>query len=242
MSKKMFLGVALFMAAWFVACGDDDDSVGVNEPSVPQSSAETASSSETVYSSEAISEYSSSEILPLSSSIQEILESSSSIEVPLSSFEGVSSSLVLSSLSEKISSSSAKYTYSSSSVPAAKADSIIWKSRGKETIVRRYDDDSSAIQKAGRFWIVKESTMNGKETDLLKQFGINGRLSVATYNDEIRLVLCTSENDVRKKLLDSLLYGFFNSFTADDTTKLEVKFEEDDWYKKRSVCLNFHCF
>ena len=154
MSKKMFLGVALFMAAWFVACGDDDDSVGVNEPSVPQSSAETASSSETVYSSEAISEYSSSEILPLSSSIQEILESSSSIEVPLSSFEGVSSSSV-------------EIIYSSSDVHFWRFDTIMWKSRGKETVVKLFDGDSSAIQEAGRFWIIKDHKINEKERELL---------------------------------------------------------------------------
>ena len=43
-------------------------------------------------------------------------------------------------------------------------------------------------------------------------------------NDKLDYNLFTSENDVRKKLLDSLLYGFFNSFTADDTTKLEVQY------------------
>ena len=48
--------------------------------------------------------------------------------------------------------------------------------------------------------------------------------------------LCTSENDVRKKLLDSLLYGFFNSFTADDTTKLEGVYEPYDWYEERVIC------
>lgn len=114
------------------------------------------------------------------------------------------------------------------------ADAVLWTNRGLNTIVHKYDGDTSMVQKAGRFWLIKNCTMNKKETDLLKRIGLE-KLSVDSYGEKSAILL-KSGKDVKKKVLDSLLYGFYNSFTADDTSKIEVQYKPDDWYEERMVC------
>ena len=117
------------------------------------------------------------------------------------------------------------------------SDVEVWHDRGGNSVVAKYDGDTSEVQKAGRFWMLKDVPMNGKETDLLGQAGVT-RLSATAWNGK-SLILLKSNSNVKKKKLDSLVYGFYNSFSVDDTTKLKSDIQAGDWIEKVRVCAPF---
>ena len=117
------------------------------------------------------------------------------------------------------------------------SDVEVWHDRGGNSVVVKYDGNASEVQKAGRFWMLKDVPMNGKETDLLGQAGVT-RLSASAWGEKT-LILMKSNSNVKKKKLDSLVYGFYNSFSVDDTTKLKSDIQADDWIEKVRVCAPF---
>lgn len=114
------------------------------------------------------------------------------------------------------------------------ADAFLWNDRSGITPVSQYNGDKSAVQKAGRFWMVKNSPLSNKEKELLENIGVN-RLTATALKGKIA-ILFKSTKDVKKRTLDSLVYGFYNSFNADDATKLKVEYEPEDWIAKQNVC------
>jgi len=114
------------------------------------------------------------------------------------------------------------------------SDVEVWHDRSGNSVVVKYDGNASEVQKAGRFWMLKDVPMNGKETDLLGQAGVT-RLSASAWGEKT-LILMKSNSNVKKKKLDSLVYGFYNSFSVDDTTRLKVEFKPEDWTERQTVC------
>ena len=114
----------------------------------------------------------------------------------------------------------------------------VWHDRGGNSVVAKYNGDTSEVQKAGRFWMLKDVPMNNKEIGLLKQAGVT-RYFASVWRGK-NLVLLKSNANVKKKKLDSLVYGFYNSFSVDDTTKLVTGIGPNDWVKKIQVCAPFN--
>jgi subtilisin family serine protease len=117
------------------------------------------------------------------------------------------------------------------------SDVEVWHDRGGNSVVAKYDGDASEVQKAGRFWMLKDVPMNKKETDLLGQAGVTRHFATA-WNGK-SLILLKSNSNVKKSKLDSLVYGFYNSFSVDDTTKLKSDIQAGDWIEKVRVCAPF---
>lgn len=116
----------------------------------------------------------------------------------------------------------------------ANADVELWTDRGGNYAIVPYDGDSTEIQKKGRFWMVKNAPLSRKEKTLLNQAGIR-KLSASVRGDR-SFILLKSNADIRKKLLDSLVYGFYNSFSADDTTRIMAPVKPENWNGKNLVC------
>jgi subtilisin family serine protease len=116
----------------------------------------------------------------------------------------------------------------------ANSDVEVWHDRGGNSVVTKYDGNASEVQKAGRFWMLKDVPMNGKEAGLLEQAGVT-RLSASAWGEKT-LILMKSNANVKKRKLDSLVYGFYNSFSVDDSTRLKVEFKPEDWTERQMVC------
>ncbi len=117
------------------------------------------------------------------------------------------------------------------------SDVEVWHDRGGNSVVAKYDGNASEVQKAGRFWMLKNVPMNKKETGLLEQAGVTRHFATA-WNGK-SLILLKSNANVKKRKLDSLVYGFYNSFSVDDTTKLKSDIQAGDWIEKVRVCAPF---
>ncbi|WP_173474452.1 hypothetical protein [Fibrobacter succinogenes] len=111
------------------------------------------------------------------------------------------------------------------------ADGIVYSSRGKETLVKRIDDDSLMTQVAGRFWIIKDYPMEKAERESLKGVGIDIVNCSALYTDNLDMNICfaKSEKDIEKVAIDSRIDGLYNTFSVDDTTKLEFDYTGAHW-------------
>lgn len=111
------------------------------------------------------------------------------------------------------------------------ADGIVYRSRGKETLVKRIDDDSLMTQAAGRFWIIKDYPMDKAERDLLKEIGVEIVECSALYTDNLDMNICfaTSKKDIEKTAIDSRIDGLYNTFSVNDTTKLEFDYTGAHW-------------
>lgn len=111
---------------------------------------------------------------------------------------------------------------------------FLWHDRNGMTFINKFDGSPASVQKAGRFWMIKNSPLNTKEMRLLEQIGI--KMLTASSRGDKNAILLKSNKDVKKRTLDSLVYGFYNSFVVDDTTKLEIEYEPEDWLNRQNVC------
>lgn len=113
------------------------------------------------------------------------------------------------------------------------ADGIIYHSRGKETLVKRVDDDTLAMQTAGRFWIIKDYSTRSSEEEKLKDAGVELVSCTRFRNDGLDMSICLakSEKNIEKATINSIIDGLYNTFSADDTTKLEFDYESAGWDK-----------
>ncbi|WP_405329673.1 hypothetical protein [Fibrobacter sp.] len=111
------------------------------------------------------------------------------------------------------------------------ANGIVYRSRGKETLVRRIDEDSLMTQVAGRFWIIKDYPMDKEERNSLKEIGIDIVNCSALHADNLDMGICfaTSEKDVEKTAINSRIDGLYNTFSVNDTTKLEFDYTGAHW-------------
>lgn len=109
------------------------------------------------------------------------------------------------------------------------SDVVLWTDRGGNYTVERYDGDEAEVVPAGRFWMLKDSPVSPKERDLLAERGI------VKYSGGVRqgktLALFRSEGDVPKYLLDSLVAGFYNTVSVDDSTPIQIEYYQDSLYE-----------
>ena len=112
------------------------------------------------------------------------------------------------------------------------SDVVLWTDRGGNYTVERYDGDEAEVVPAGRFWMLKDSPVSPKERDLLAERGI------VKYSGGVRqgktLALFRSEGDVPKYLLDSLVAGFYNAVSVDDSTPVQIEYYQDSLYEDSS--------
>ena len=121
--------------------------------------------------------------------------------------------------------------YNSFDADESVPDGIIFNYRDKETLVKRIDDDTTSIQPAGRFWLISDEPYGKTQWDSLEEIGVNRVSCTALHQDYLEMTICLakSEIDIEKSSMTALLDGFYNTFTADDTTKLEIDFSNPNW-------------
>lgn len=117
-------------------------------------------------------------------------------------------------------------------------DVVTWSDRGKNTAVTRYNGSNEALP-AGRFWLFKDTPLSPKERDLLAQRGIS-KLSIGKSRGKIVAVF-KSDSLVRKKMLDSLIAGFYNAIPVADTEPVTIDLTDEDLYTEKSVCNAGQC-
>ena len=113
-------------------------------------------------------------------------------------------------------------------------DALTWTDRGVNTIVTKYNGNKNDILPAGRFWLFKDTPLSPKERDLLAQRGIS-KLSIGKSRGKIVAVF-KSDSLVRKKMLDSLIAGFYNAIPVADTKPIKVYLTNEDLYSETEIC------
>ncbi len=89
------------------------------------------------------------------------------------------------------------------------------------------------MQTAGRFWIIKDYSTRSSEEEKLKDAGVELVSCTRFRNDGLDMSICLakSEKDIEKATINSIIDGLYNTFSADDTTKLEFDYESAGWDK-----------
>lgn len=209
----IFLGFALLPLS---ACDNDSSSTSNDLPPV---------SSETV---ELTSSLDVSDTAKLSSSLCEpALSSSSEIVETHSTDVGQSSSETVSISSSEQSSFSAQE--SSSSL----VDEFEWNDNRERIVqvIKRFNGDSSEIQKEGRVLVALDDTTNFNEfVDSLGALDLWLIDSLNCKRKNYDVYFVKFKQDIPKTTLAEIIPGFFNSFNVDDTTKIKVSLSE---YKKK---------
>lgn len=120
-----------------------------------------------------------------------------------------------------------------------KSDVVLWYDRGGKSVIYPYSGDSTEILNPGRFWLLKETPLSSKERKLLKQNGIDD-LEGSKYQG-FSLYLLKVHSKQMKKILNENMYGFYNTFPVDDTTKLTLELlpEEENL---DSLSITISCF
>lgn len=135
--------------------------------------------------------------------------------------------------------------YNSFDADESVPDGIIFNYRDKETLVKRIDDDTTSIQPAGRFWLISDEPYGKTQWDSLEEIGVNRVSCTALHQDYLEMTICLakSEIDIEKSSMTALLDGFYNTFTADDTTKLEIDFSNPAWVVENETVQGYvHCW
>ena len=135
--------------------------------------------------------------------------------------------------------------YNSFDADESVPDGIIFKYREKETLVKRIDDDTTSVQSAGRFWLISDEPFSKTEWESLEGIGVNRVSCTALHQDYLEMTICLakSETDIEKSSMTALLDGFYNTFTADDTTKLEIDFSNPAWVVENETVRGYvHCW
>ncbi|MEE1275686.1 MAG: S8 family serine peptidase [Fibrobacteraceae bacterium] len=120
-----------------------------------------------------------------------------------------------------------------------KSDVVLWYDRGGKSVIYPYSGDSTEILNPGRFWLLKETPLSSKERKLLKQNEIDD-LEGSKYQG-FSLYLLKVHSKQMKKILNENMYGFYNTFPVDDTTKLTLELlpEEENL---DSLSITISCF
>ena len=73
--------------------------------------------------------------------------------------------------------------------------------------------------------------MDKAERDLLKEIGVEIVECSALYTDNLDMNICfaTSKKDIEKTAIDTRIDGLYNTFSVDDTTKLEFDYTGAHW-------------
>ena len=135
--------------------------------------------------------------------------------------------------------------YNSFDADESVPDGIIFNYRDKETLVKRIDDDTTSVQPAGRFWLISDEPYGKTEWESLEEIGVNRVSCTALHQDYLEMTICLakSEIDIEKSSMTALLDGFYNTFTADDTTKLEIDYSNPNWVVENETVRGYvHCW
>ena len=119
---------------------------------------------------------------------------------------------------------------------ALKQDSVhaYWHDRSSVSVIRPYEAKDSSKTLKGRFWLLKDKALTTKEERKLDSAGVN-RLEATRYQDK-GLYLFKTVRPIKKKNLNSAVYGFYNAFAADDTTRLSLELSMNDIYEEKETC------
>lgn len=135
--------------------------------------------------------------------------------------------------------------YNSFDADESVPDGIIFNYRDKETLVKRIDDDTTSVQPAGRFWLISDEPYGKTEWESLEEIGVNRVSCTALHQDYLEMTICLakSETDIEKSSMTALLDGFYNTFTVDDTTKLEIDYSNPNWVVENETVRGYvHCW
>ena len=111
------------------------------------------------------------------------------------------------------------------------AEGIVYESRGKKTVVKRFGDDSLTTQAAGRFWLIMDYSLKKEARKSLEDLGVETIDCSALHTDNLEMGICFMKGarDIQKSAMDSVIVGFYNTFDVDDTTKLEFDYTGAHW-------------
>jgi len=125
------------------------------------------------------------------------------------------------------------------------SEGIVYESRGKKTVVKRFGGDSLTTQAAGRFWLIMDYSLKKEARKSLEELGVETINCSALHTDNLEMGICFMKGarDIQKSAMDSVIVGFYNTFDVDDTTKLEVDFTEAYWKIENEVVdIYVHCW
>lgn len=119
---------------------------------------------------------------------------------------------------------------------AVKRDTVnvYWNDRSSVSVIPPYEAKDSSKTLKGRFWLLKDKALTTKEERKLDSAGVN-RLEATRYQDK-GLYLFKTVRPIKKKNLNSAVYGFYNAFAADDTTRLSLELSMNDIYEEKETC------
>ncbi|WP_407442583.1 hypothetical protein [Fibrobacter sp.] len=234
MRKFTLFAILSVLAVLFIAC-DDSSSGASNADEQAEAISSESTTDEGISSAEEQVSYSSIAENEDSSSANDdtIIQSSSSEKIKESS----SSKNV-----EKISSSNIDKIYSSealSSSSATQSNSFDIGFYYFDQSIYQFNGDTSEVQKAGRFYVLYRGNKCPRkaEYDNLRDFGIEyWTKGCIEANSKLNQKLFRSTKDIKKHVLDSLIEVFFNSYTPDDTSKIEIEFDPRDWQETVRIC------
>ncbi|WP_407442584.1 hypothetical protein [Fibrobacter sp.] len=231
MRKFTLFAILSVLAALFVACDDSSSGASNADEQAEAISSESTTDKGISSAEDAILYSSNADDEGSSSNTEEVIESSSSSEATQENM----SSEVNENFSSEVQSSSSE-TQSSSSEDVY----LIY----DRTLLYRYNGDTSEVQEAGRFYIVFENakcksrvTYEGMQNYGVEYVGnVCESISMGGVNKGKDIKFFRSTKDIKKHVLDSLIEGFFNSFTVDDTSKIEIEFDPRDWQETVRIC------
>ena len=231
MRKFTLFAILSVLAALFIACDDSSSGASNADEQAEAISSESTTDEGTSSAEDAILYSSNADDEGTSSNTEDAFGESSSSKV----IQDNLSSEVNENFSSEVQSSSSE-TQSSSS----EAVLYIYDRTGIKYAIYKFSGDTSEVQKAGRFEIIHKTSLNKNTKEKLKDLNV---VILSSYNSYYPIYsqypetsFFKSTKDIKKYVLDSLIEGFFNSITVDDTNKIEIEFDPRDWQENVRVC------
>ena len=111
---------------------------------------------------------------------------------------------------------------------------VYWHDRSSISVISPYEAKDSSKTLSGRFWLLKDKALTSSEERKLDSLGVV-RLEATRFQDK-GLYLFKAATPVQKKQLDSTVYGFYNGFAVDDTTRFVTNVVSDDFNEETRTC------
>ena len=111
---------------------------------------------------------------------------------------------------------------------------VYWHDRSSISVISPYEAKDSSKTLSGRFWLLKDKALTSSEERKLDSLGVV-RLEATRFQDK-GLYLFKAATPVQKKQLDSTVYGFYNGFAVDDTTRFVTNVVPDDFNEETRTC------
>ena len=111
---------------------------------------------------------------------------------------------------------------------------VYWHDRSSISVISPYEAKDSSKTLSGRFWLLKDKALTSSEERKLDSLGVV-RLEATRFQDK-GLYLFKAATLVQKKQLDSTVYGFYNGFAVDDTTRFVTNVVPDDFNEETRTC------